>query len=251
MTPTLPPDDLVPDCGRVRNELAAFVYGELAPDAHAALERHLEGCAACRDERDALEDTRRVLARWQTPAASEDPRALARSIAAQAAPAARPAPRRARLVRWSALLSGAAAAALFVLSVLSAQVRLDQGRFELSFGLPGARPAPAPRIGEGDWRDEVRTIASEAGSQAALQEVAVRTASLEQSQAESFQRLTQMTREELLRLAQAVDSALAQKQESFDARLQRLGEEARQADLETQRALTQLVNYLPVTRPDR
>ena len=234
MNPALPPDDLA-DCGRVRSELAALVYDELPPDARATLERHVESCLACREELAALQDTRRALARWETPLAEEDPRALARSIAARARGAA-PAPaRRARLVRWSALLSGAAAAGLFVLSVLSARVSLDQGRLELSFAWPGR--AEAPPLQETIWRDEMRTIAA--------QEVALRTASLEQSQVDFFERLTLMTREELVRLAQACDQALAQKQQSFDEGLLRLGQEARQADLETRRALTDLVNYLP------
>lgn len=243
MTPPLPPDDLVPDCGRVRGELAGLVYDELPPDSRSALERHLADCAACREEWTALRDTRRVLSCWEAPAAEEDPRALARSIAAQARPGKRPDPRRARLVRWSAILSAAAAAGLFLLSLLHARASFDQGRFELSFGWPGTS-APAPqRTGQGEWRDEMQSIAA--------QEVALRLTSFEESQAESLQRLTLMTREELLRLAQAVDSALAQKQESWDARLMRLGQEARQADLETRRVLTDLVNYLPASQTSR
>ena len=262
MTPTLPPDDLVPDCARVRGELAGFVYDELAPDTRLAVERHLAGCVPCSEELAAVSDTRRVLSRWETPAAEEDPRALARSIAAlagTATPAETPAtpvepvpayrPRRARLVRWSAMLSGAAAAGLFVLSVLHAQASFEQGRFELSFGLPGtSAPAPAA-VQDGlagnanQWRDEMRTIAA--------QEVALRTAGLEESQAELIQRIQQMTGEELLRLAQALDAVLAQKQEAFDASLVRLGQEARQADLEQQRVLTSLVNYLPVSQTNR
>jgi hypothetical protein len=239
---SLPPDDLGPDCGRVRGELAGFVYDELPPDARAALERHLDGCPPCREELAVLRDTRRMLARWETPPIEEDPRTLARAIAAEAQ---RPTPARAgraRLMRWSALLSGAAAAGLFVLSVLSARVSLDQGRLELSFGLPGPSPAAHPSALEGPWRDEMRTIAA--------QEVALRTADLEQSQADLYQRLTQMTREELLRMAQSIDLVLEEKQETFDARLLRLGQEARQADLETRRVLTDLVNYLP-TQTDR
>jgi hypothetical protein len=234
MTSELPPDDRMPDCGRVRAELVGFVYAELAPDPRAALQRHLEACPACREELEVVRDTQRALSRWETPSAEEDPRALARAIAARSRPPAAQGARRGRLVRWSARLAGAAAAALFVFGLLNTRASYEGGRFELSFG----RSAPTP-VRDGGWHDEMRAIAA--------QEVALRTAGLEESQAESFQRLQLLTREELLRLAQAVDSALAEKQEVFDANLVRLGQEAHQADLETRRVLTDLVNYLPVT----
>jgi hypothetical protein len=233
------PDDLFPDCGRVRSELPGLVYDELPPDARLALERHLDGCAACRDELTALRDTRTLLARWETPALNEDARAIARSIAAQARRAAPPSgARRARLVRWTALLSGAAAALLFVLSVLGTQVNVEAGELHLSFALPGAHTQALQRIAPS--RDEVRAIAAE--------EVALRAASLEQSQEEIYQRCSLMTREELLRLSKAVDIALAQNQESWDARLNVLGQQARRADLETQRALTSLAAQIPVSQ---
>ena len=247
-------DELSPDCGRVRNELPAFLYGELAPDAHAALEQHLDGCVPCREELNALRETQRLLSRWETPVVSDDPRQLARAIAAQAgardttAVVLRPAsPRRARLVRWSALVSGAAAALLFSLSLLSARASYEGGRLQLDFSLPGARPAAPAQVV--DWQgelppglhDEVRAIAA--------QEVAARSASLEQRQDELLQRFSQMSRQELqqelLRLTQAVDYARAQDRRTFDTQLTTLGREAARADLETREVLTNLVPYLP------
>jgi hypothetical protein len=241
-------DDLSTSCGRVRGELAGLVYDELAPDARAALEGHLAGCADCRDELAALADTRRLLARWETPPASEDPRALARSIAAlaegQAPRAGERAARRPRLVRWSALVLGAAAALLFTLSLLNARASLEGGRLQLDFALPGARSfaaVPAVNWPAANWHDEVRAIAA--------QEVALRSAGLEQSQEDLLQRYSLMTREELqrelLRLTQAVDFALAQKERSFDSRLETLTRETVRADLETRQALTQMASYLP------
>ena len=106
-------DELSPTCGRVRNELPAFLYGELAPDSHAALEQHIDACVPCREELNALRETQRLLSRWETPVVNDDPRQLARAIAAQAgarstaAVVLRPAsPRRARVGRELAVQEG-------------------------------------------------------------------------------------------------------------------------------------------------
>ncbi len=246
-------DDLSPNCGRVRNELASFLYGELAPDAREALELHLDGCVPCGEELAALRETQRLLARWETPAASEDPRQLARAIATRAGtPPAGPgalsttaldarAQRRGRLVRWSARLAGAAAGLLFTFSLLNARASLEGGRLQLDFALPGARsdaPASAPLAG---LEEQVRAIAA--------QEVAARSESFAQSQEELFQRCSQMTQQELLRLSQAVDYAMAQNQRSWDTKLTTLGREAARVDLETRRAITDLASYLPASNP--
>ncbi len=248
-------DDLSPNCGRVRNELASFLYGELAPDAREALELHLDGCVPCGEELAALRETQRLLSRWETPAASEDPRQLARAIAARAGtaltgPAAGSttpldarAQRRGRLVRWSARLAGAAAGLLFTFSLLNARASLEGGRLQLDFALPGARSdapmsASAPLAG---LEEQVRAIAA--------QEVAARSESFAQSQEELFQRCSQMTQQELLRLSQFVDYALAQNQRSYDTKLTTLGREAARADLETRRVITDLASYLPDSNP--
>src|SRR5262245_37069416 len=179
--------DLTPDCGRIRNELSAYLYGELAPEGTTALEQHLASCAACRDELAGLRETRKLLERWETPRASEDPRQLARSIAELARAEERPAPRarRGKLVRWSAILSGAAAALVFTLSVFNTQATVADGGFQLSFRLPGtAATASGPA-----WEDRVRAIAA--------QEVSMHSANLRNNQQELMQRYSQMTREEM------------------------------------------------------
>jgi anti-sigma factor RsiW len=251
-------DDLSPNCGRVRNELASFLYGELAPDAREALELHLDGCVPCGEELAAQRETQRLLSRWETPAASEDPRQLARAIAARAGtaltgPAALSstpldarAQRRGRLVRWSARLAGAAAGLLFTFSLLNARASLEGGRLQLDFALPGARSdAPASASLSGlplaGLEEQVRAIAA--------QEVAARSESFAQSQEELFQRCSQMTQQELLRLSQAVDYAMAQNQRSWDTKLTTLGREAARADLETRRVITDLASYLPASTP--
>jgi anti-sigma factor RsiW len=236
-------NDFLPDCGRVRAELTGYVYDEVPPDARAALERHLAGCAACGDELAALRDTQRLLARWETPPASDDPRALARAVASTARAERTGTVRRARLVRWTAALSGVAAACLFTLSVLSAEVRVAGGGCSLSFRLPGAGGAPPPHAADAlrdEMRSEMRTVAAE--EFAAL---------FEAGQEALVQRCSEMTREELLRLSQAVDYALAQNQETWNARLVRLGEQAQRADIETRRVLTDLASYLPVSHTPR
>jgi anti-sigma factor RsiW len=239
------PDELKLDCGRVQGELASLVYGELANDARAALDRHLEGCATCRDELSAMRDTQRLLARWETPPASDDPRLLARAIAAEARGPSRTVARRARLVRWSAILFGAAAALLFTLSVLGARASVADGRCELSFHLPGFSadpPSAGPQASAAlpvEYAAAVRSIAAD--------EVATRTASFEQNQNELLEHFAQLNREELVRLAQAIDTALAQNQRVVDQRFTNLGREAARADLETRRVVTDLAAYMPVS----
>jgi hypothetical protein len=233
-------DDLNRDCGRVRAELAAYLYDESASETRAALEQHLAGCAPCSDELAALRETRGVLSRWETPSSGDDPRELARSIALAArAPVTRS--WRPRLVRWSAAVSGAAAAVLFTLSLLNAQVRTGDGRFELSVGLA----APAPREAGIDpaLRHELQAIAA--------REVALRAQGLEQSQEALVARLSQMTQEEILRLSRAVDLALVQTQRDWNTRLNSLGQDAARADLETRRVMTELASYLPVGQTNR
>jgi len=230
--------DLDPDCGRMRNELSAYLYGELAAEGTAVLEQHLASCAACRDELASLRETRKLLGRWETPQGGEDPRHLARAIAELARAEARPVPRarRGRLVRWSAILSGVAAALLFTLSVFSAEATFSGEGLELRFRLPGSN-STAARSG---WDERMRAIAA--------QEVSARTTSLREDQEQLLQRWSQMTREEmqqeLLRLSQAVDVARAQDQRTWDARLSYLGEEAARADLQQRRVISDLYDYV-------
>lgn len=247
----MPNDDLSSTCDRVQHELAAFLYGELAPDACETLERHVGGCVPCREELAALRDTQKLLSRWETPAASGDPRLLARAIVARAG-VPRPVgeaqldtrgERRGRALRWAARFSGAAAALLFTLSLLNARASLEGGRLQLDFALPGARStAPSasvgmPSVGMPGMEEQMRAIAA--------REVAARSANIAQSQEELFQRCSLMTQQELLRLSQVVDYALAQNQRTWDTQFTTLGRETARADFETRRALTSLASYLP------
>jgi anti-sigma factor RsiW len=229
--------ELNPDCGRMQNELSAYLYGELAGEGTAALEQHLASCAACRDELAGLRETQKLLGRWETPQDGEDPRQLARKIAELARAEKNPVPRRrGRLVHWSAVLSGVAAALLFTLSVFSADVTLSGGSLELRFRLPGTGSS----VARSDWDERMHAIATQA--------VSAQTNILREAQEELLQRWSRMTREELqqelLRLSQAVDVALAQNQRTWDTRLSYVSQEAARNDLEQRRVISDLAAYV-------
>src|SRR5262249_4784844 len=131
------------------------------------------------------------------------------------------------------------AAALFVLSLLQVRVSHADGRFELSFALPGARPAPLESA-RGLTADEARAIA--------VQEVSNLEGRLDQVRDDLTRGCELAIQQERGRLAQAVDYTLARNQEVLDTSLDGLVRAARQADLETQRAVTNLASY--VARPN-
>jgi hypothetical protein len=245
--------ELTPDCGRFRNELASLVYDELAPDTRATLEAHLAECALCREELATLRDTRRMLARWETPTVSEDPRELARAIVRRATGerAAPAAPARGRLVRLTAMLCATAAAVLFLLALFGTQASVERDRLELSFGLPGTRPVPIEaRAGAPLDEGLMRTIANDAIDEAITQRGLVRR----QEQQELFEHLQLMNREELqdvaLRLAQATDVANAERDRAYEQLLTALGREAVRADLATMGRIQDLEGrILPASNP--
>lgn len=247
------PNELTPDCGRFRNELPSLVYDELAPDPRAALEAHLAECALCREELATLRDTRRMLARWETPTTNEEPRELARAIVRRAAGerAAPAAPARGRLVRLTAILCATAAAALFLLALFGTQASVERGRLELSFGLPGTQPVPLDaRAGVQLDEGLVRTIANDAIDDAIMQRGLVRR----QDQEQLMQQLQLMSREELqeamVRLAQATDVANAERDRAIEQLLTALGREAARADLTTMGRIQDLEGRIvPVSNP--
>jgi len=85
------------DCG---GDAAAYVLGALEPAEADAFRRHLEDCAVCRDEVEALEGVVKALpmAAPQMPAPRELRRSVIRAVREDAARAGREARRR----RWSA-----------------------------------------------------------------------------------------------------------------------------------------------------
>ncbi len=78
-------------CGEIREELAAYLDGEIEGAARRAVDDHLSGCAACSKERDALAAAWRLLEIAPPPAVPEgfDARVLARVRSGGPAPRAR------------------------------------------------------------------------------------------------------------------------------------------------------------------
>jgi hypothetical protein len=50
-----------------KDQWSAFLYGELTSDTHAALEQHLAGCAACRQQVEEWRATMAALDAWRLP----------------------------------------------------------------------------------------------------------------------------------------------------------------------------------------
>jgi len=257
--------DLTPSgsCARMREEMPAFLYCELEAEARAELEQHLTGCASCRDELAAMRDARVALDRWRLASAGDDPRVLAREIRRQAEPAvvvpAALAPRpfmprgshgsdgsRGRLVRLAAMVSGSAAALFLALCALSTEVQVGDGSLRLGFTLPG-KHSPSTTALAPELEQHVRSIAA--------QEVAMREPGLRQSQEELAQRYSFMTKEEMLqeilRLSQAVDVALAENQRSWDDRLTTLRNDAVRNDIDQRRAISDIYSYIRPASTDR
>jgi hypothetical protein len=236
------PRDILPDCPRFQSEFPAYLYGEILPEAGEALERHLESCAACREELTALKETRGALDRWIVPSLAEDPATLAHQARTAVGPAPATVPalpvRRGRMTRFTARLLGAAAGLVFALSLFSTEASVGSGRLDLSFALPGLRSNPTPEpIHEPTLDDDrLRAIAQ--------QEVSTQTASMQRSQLE----LSRMTREELIqevyRLSRAVDQALVQNQQRFDSKLTDMQRTFEANDSAQRRAIQEIVELL-------
>jgi hypothetical protein len=136
------------NCTEVRHHLPGLLYGELKPEEAAAVEAHLHGCPACRDEYAALRQLPVVLDMVPAPAVRIDlPRLYQQAAQRQEH----------RLRRWrrAALASVAAAAAVLLLvGLLRLEVRLEAHQVVVRWGarpevpLPAPAPAPAPPIDE-------------------------------------------------------------------------------------------------------
>jgi predicted anti-sigma-YlaC factor YlaD len=59
--------ELDPICRRVRENLSAYLDGELKGDARRLLDEHLSGCEACRRQMQELKDTWRLLDELEAP----------------------------------------------------------------------------------------------------------------------------------------------------------------------------------------
>jgi hypothetical protein len=118
-----------------KGSLVAYLYGEVGADERVVVERHLETCAACREELDALRALRGCLAEWTPP---EEVLGF-RVVSGASAPAPRP--------WWRAPAWGLAAAAVLLLAVSAAiahvEIRYDRDGFVVRTGW-GAAEAAVP-----------------------------------------------------------------------------------------------------------
>jgi len=115
-------------CARIRDDLSAWLDGELPVARAAAVAAHVDTCAACRAHSNALRGVDQALGAVSLPELRPDALAeLRRRVAAEPqARSGRGAPRRAPAPRWRyALGVGAAAAAALVLYFVTATDPLD------------------------------------------------------------------------------------------------------------------------------
>jgi hypothetical protein len=137
-------------CRDATERMADLFFGQLPPEAHEELERHLETCDACREERAARSQALGALRRFTdaesthpvTPTDIEaitDMAALAQPRAERGAPlvaeqgAVIASPWR-RVGRAAAMVL----AAVGLASLFAAEVTVADGRLTLAFGLPGS-----------------------------------------------------------------------------------------------------------------
>jgi hypothetical protein len=120
--------------------IVSYLYDELTAPERASLERHLRGCAECRDELDGLRGLRTALTAWTPPQPD-----LAFQIVDRHEPA------RATWRPWWTPAFGLAAAAVLLLAVASAlahlEVRYGADGFSVRTGwdrTPVAAPVTAP-----------------------------------------------------------------------------------------------------------
>lgn len=148
-----------PECARIREELAALVYGELDPARRAEVQRHVAGCAACGAEERDLRELRGRLDLWRVPLPGEDAAALAgearRRAARQRAPL--------RRTLWLSV----AAVLLAALFAAGGSLRLERDALTLELRVPwkvgsmgsARRAAPAEEASQREAK--LRRIAGE------------------------------------------------------------------------------------------
>ncbi len=111
--------------------LVAYLYDDIDPAARESVERHLPGCARCRDELAALGGVRRTLSEWTPPAPALRftvvPESAVSNVVRPNVPAWQTVPRWAQAM--AAMLALAVAA-----SVANVQVRHDDGGWTVSTG---------------------------------------------------------------------------------------------------------------------
>jgi hypothetical protein len=124
-------------CTEIRARLPALLYGDLPADEAAALEKHLAGCRACRQERMALARARALLG------AAPEPSEVQIDLPRLYGEAARRRLARTRRWRRAAALTGMAAVVLLGV-LLKLEVRVEGHQVVLRWGAPPEAPTPMP-----------------------------------------------------------------------------------------------------------
>ncbi len=134
-------------CDDVKARLIEGLYGELPREEEDRLQEHLAGCRACRQEMEALEQSRRQLDVLREPEVRLDLGRLYRGAADRGQQSRR---------RWRRLAVAASAATVLVAALAAARLRVEwrPGQLTVSWGAkppvaepvrPKAVPAPRPR----------------------------------------------------------------------------------------------------------
>src|SRR5262245_27782209 len=118
------------DCGR-KEDLVTYLYGETDDADRHSFERHLDECAACRDELNAFGRVRDDLSAWQVGLAPRSEIVLQRSRVDVLRELMGMFP---VWVRGAALAGLAAAMLLVTLSFAHARISLKNGDFAVDFG---------------------------------------------------------------------------------------------------------------------
>lgn len=118
-------------CADVKAQLIESLYGELSDEQQACLREHLAGCQACRHEMAGLEQSHRLLNMLARPDVRVDLGRLYRTATDRSERSRR---------RWRRLAVAASAAAVLIVALAGARLRLHWGPEQLVVSW-GQRPA--------------------------------------------------------------------------------------------------------------
>jgi anti-sigma factor RsiW len=189
------------DCGK-KELLVAYLYNEVNATERKEFERHLSGCATCRDELPAFQGVREDLGAWQMsfvpPIEVVTPRTALDALRDFF-----------RLVPgWFKVTSGlaaTAAAALLLFALTGTRISFGQGGFDAQFGVKATAPiaateTPKPSVVNSLSRAEAEQMIQVAVAQAqaqAQQQTQLQLASLEAQLTATHQTQLQMATQRL------------------------------------------------------